>query len=79
MIEITKDIVHALISSFADDTKVLKGINSADETLLQNDLDLIYEWAERNNMKFNSEKFQAIRFAELISPCIHKNDANIEI
>ena len=80
MIDITKDIVHALLSSFADDTKVLKGINSAaDETLLQNDLHLIYEWAERNNMKFNSEKFQAIRFAELLSPCIYKNDANIEI
>ena len=53
--------------------------DKSDETSLQNDLQLIYDWAERNNMKFNSDKFQAIRFAQLFSPCAYKNDSNIKI
>ena len=80
MIDITQDISDTLLSSFADDTKVYKGISTpSDETGLQDDLQLIYEWAEKNNMKFNSEKFQAIRFAQLFSPCAYKNDSNVKI
>ena len=65
--DITKDIKQAMLSSFADDTKLWKGITvPLDEAQLQEDLDRIYIWAEQNNMEFNSKKFQAIRFAEMI-------------
>ncbi len=63
MYDITKGVLHSILSSFADDTKVWKGITSLrDEVHLQSDLDLIYAWAEENNMEFNSKKFEAIRF-----------------
>ena len=65
-----------MLSSFADDTKIWKGItNNSQETQLQNDLDLIYIWAQQNNMQFNSDKFQAIRFAEVFKPSYYSNDS----
>ena len=69
MYDITKGITHAILSSFADDTKVWRGISSTnDQALLQHDLNLIYNWAQANNMLFNNKKFQAIRFADLLNP-----------
>ena len=29
---------------------------------LQNDLDLIYNWQKENNMRFNSNKFEMLRY-----------------
>ena len=50
-------------TSFADDTRVQRGINSASDcSSLQSDLDLIYTWANKVNMKFNSEKFECLRY-----------------
>ena len=50
-------------SSFADDTRVQRGIaDMADCTALQEDLKLIYSWANRVNMKFNGDKFECIRY-----------------
>ena len=34
----------------------------------------MYIWADQNNMSFNSKKFQAIRFAELLSQAIYNSD-----
>ena len=56
----------AILSSFADDTKGGKSIATPMyEARLQDDLNLIYRWAELNNMIFNSIKFQGIRFCSL--------------
>ena len=75
MLDITNCIQFSILTSFADDTKVWKGIpNDEAMKLLQEDLDRIYVWAEQNNMQFNSKKFQAIRFAELLSHANYKND-----
>ena len=75
MLDITKGIKHSLLSSFADDTKVWKAIASAvTEAYLQEDLDQLYIWAQQNNMEFNSKKFQAIRFAEILSEAFYTND-----
>jgi hypothetical protein len=80
MYDITKNIFHSMLTSFADDTKVWKGVSDTmDEVQLQDDLDMIYQWAERNNMQFNSDKFQAIRFAELCSKCHYNNNDQAEI
>ena len=49
--------------SFADDTSLYSAINSVtDCDDLQADLENIYKWADTNNMKFNSKKFQYINF-----------------
>ena len=75
MLDITKGINHSCLSSFADDTKIWKAItNTMSEVLLQDDLDMIYLWANENNMEFNSKKFQAIRFAEVFGHSYYAND-----
>ena len=49
--------------SFADDTRVQRGVLSADDcSSLQEDLQLIYSWAENVNMTFNSDKFECLRY-----------------
>ena len=61
--DIDKDVHSSFVSSFADDTRVLSGIgNNADVLRLQEDLDAIYRWSEANNAKFNSEKFECLRY-----------------
>ena len=50
-------------SSFADDTRVQRGIQSEEDcSVLQSDLRIIYSWAQKVNMHFNSDKFECIRF-----------------
>ena len=45
-------------SSFADDTRVLRGVSSVEDCeQLQSDRHSIYEWAGDINMVFNSAKF----------------------
>ena len=62
LIDINKDITCKL-SSFADDTRVMKPIvsNSCSQTL-QNDLNTIYSWQVENNMMFNEDKFEHLRY-----------------
>ena len=53
------------VGSFADDTKVLKGISSIeDEALLQRDLETLFTWADKYNMKFNGDKFVLLRYSK---------------
>ena len=50
-------------TSFADDTRVQRGISSSQDCLcLQNDLQNIYNWAKTVDMYFNSDKFECLRF-----------------
>ena len=61
--DIDKNVATSFISSFADDTRATKGIMTLEDTLaLQTDLDSIYGWAEQNNMMFNFEKFECLRY-----------------
>ena len=61
--DINKKVEHSHVSSFADDTRVLKKINKIEDcSKLQYDLEKIYEWANENNMCFNSCKFERIRY-----------------
>ena len=51
------------VSSFADDTRLLRGIlEEHDCEMLQDDLDQVYSWAEEIGMKFNAGKFELVRF-----------------
>ena len=55
--------VGTTASSFADDTRVQRGISSQDDcSTLQADLQLIYSWADKVNMTFNSDKFECMRY-----------------
>ena len=61
--DIDIDTVSSFLSSFADDTRISKGVsNVADASALQTDLEAVYQWAEDNNMTFNHKKFEALRY-----------------
>ena len=50
---------------YVDDTKLIKSVtNEKDVEDLQEELDILYEWAEENNMKFNGKKFQVVRYGK---------------
>ena len=56
--DIDKEVATAFLSSFADDTRVGKGIaTSSDVEDLQRDLQAVYQWSVDNNMEFNADKF----------------------
>ena len=64
------------ISRFADDTRLYLPIESpTDIDNLQFDLRTVYDWAETNNIKFNSSKFNYVCYHTKNSP----NNENIYI
>ena len=63
--DIDKDITGSKIISFADDTKISKDINNEDDlAILQSDVNKVCKWAIDNNMTFNTEKFQLLRYGK---------------
>ena len=61
--DIDQNISSAFLSSFADDTRVGKGIETEqDVSNLQDNLNSVYTWAKNNNMEFNSDKFELLRY-----------------
>ena len=54
-------ILESIVKSFADDTRVTKGIRSAEDSIqLQNDLGKVYRWTKTNNMVLNDVKFDLL-------------------
>ena len=52
-------VKHSFLSSFADDTRILKEIRSVtDVDHLQEDLDAAVQWSKNNNMKLHTSKFE---------------------
>ena len=63
--DIDRSVASAFVSSFADDTRVGHRIRTTeDANALQKDLNSIYQWSAKNNIKFNSEKFECIRYGK---------------
>ena len=61
--DIDQNVAHAFLSSFADDTRLLREVNGVrDASSLQSDLEAVYQWAEDNNAFFNNTKFEALRY-----------------
>ena len=57
--DIDENVEKCIVRSFADDTRVNKKIsNENDKESMQKDLRSIYDWAEKNKMKFNGSKFE---------------------
>ena len=63
MISDIDENIKSIVKSFADDTRVNKMINNPNDIEeMQRDLENIYEWAERNKMVFNEDKFEQMSF-----------------
>ena len=61
--DIDSEIVSSFLSSFADDTRIGHSIaGEEDAQQLQGDLEKVYKWAISNNMQFNAEKFELLRY-----------------
>ena len=61
--DIDSDILSSFVSSFADDTRLFRGISGVrDASSLQTDLEKVYQWAEDNNMLYNNKKFENLRY-----------------
>ena len=61
--DIDENTLHSLIASFADDTRVTKGISHENDAVdLQEDLFHVYQWSTTNNMEFNDLKFELLRY-----------------
>ena len=61
--DIDKDVLQSFLSSFADDTRIGLSITSEEDAIqLQEDLKKVYLWAQQNNMSFNENKFELLRY-----------------
>ena len=57
------DAIGSRIYSFVDDFCLLRPIsNTEDIYSLQKDLSKIYHWTHRNNLEFNHNKFELVKF-----------------
>ena len=60
--DINKDVLSD-VSLFADDTRIVKPVKDFDDVEdLQEDLETLYLWQDQNNMKFNGNKFELLRY-----------------
>ena len=66
--DIDRNVSHAFLSSFADDTRIGSQIapptNSED---LHTDLEAVYQWAEDNNMELNADKFEFMHYGAYVT------------
>lgn len=81
--DIDENVKHSILSSFADDTRLMKSITAAaDIVLLQEDLDSVYEWTTKNNMSLNGTKFVHLPYGknqELMSCSTYHSDTGEDI
>merc|ERR1712121_189958 len=82
--DIDEDVKMCIIRCFVDDTRVNKKIRTnEDKELMQEDLDIVYRWAEKNKMKFNEKKFEQMAHGPLkgvtIEPYKTSSGEDIEI
>jgi ribonuclease P/MRP protein subunit RPP40 len=60
--DIGDNLTECTLSSYADDSKAHKIINTINDGLeLQTELHKLYSWTDTNLMEFNSEKFEVLR------------------
>ena len=63
IVDIDDGIKYSSLSSFADDTRILKEIETVMDTFkLQYDLNIAYNWTGDDNMALNDPKFQLFRY-----------------
>ena len=63
--DIDQEVNHCTVSSFADDTRILGPVsNQEDMENIQADLNSVYNWSKNNNMTFNDDKFECLRYGK---------------
>ena len=63
--DINYKIADSTVSCFAYDTRILLGIkDEEDRQMLQNDLQKLYKLADTNNIKFNANKCELLRYGK---------------
>ena len=63
--DIDEEIQRCIVRCFADDTRINKKVRTEeDKKAMQEDLNKIYKWAEKNIMKFNEKKFEQMTCGE---------------
>ena len=63
--DIDRGVAQALVSSFADDTRIGSHISSTEDyyyVAFQEDLVSVYDWTASNNMELNGDKFESLRY-----------------
>ncbi|KAG0725695.1 putative RNA-directed DNA polymerase from transposon X-element [Chionoecetes opilio] len=64
--DIDRGLRHSQATSFADDTRVKRGIATEEDVArLQEDLNHLLDWADTNNMSMNSDKFELMKYGPL--------------
>ena len=59
-----KDVLASILL-YVDDSKIKDSISTDEDVIkLQNNLDEIFKWEDANNMKFNGDKFQVLRYGD---------------
>ena len=65
MLDIDTSISKAQIGSFADDTKVWHIVRTINDQIeMQNELQVLYQWANNNNLTYNQQKFEHLAYGE---------------
>ena len=63
--DLNKEVANATL--FADDTRVAGGVSEEEDVeMFQDEINKIYRWQASNNMRFNSDKFELLRFGNNI-------------
>ena len=61
--DIDGGVATSFLSSFGDNSRVGHQIQGGEDVWdLQADLEKVYEWTTTNNMEFNAEKFELLRY-----------------
>ena len=61
--DINEETTEASIKSFADDTRAAKGIRYVyDIVILQQEMQKICKWSDKNDMELNDKKFEGTRY-----------------
>jgi len=69
LVDITRGMRNSRVLVFADDVKMFREVASLYDALcLQNDLDLFFEWCEKNKMELNINKCHKISFTRQRTP-----------
>ena len=63
IVDIDNGIENSLLPSFADDTRWMKRIAKlVDISLMQEDLNSVYDWTDQSNSELNGTKFECARY-----------------
>ena len=59
------DSINSTVNVFADDTKLFRSVTSDEEhVVLQNDLDMLADWSETWQLKFNASKCKVLHIGQ---------------